>query len=96
MLLHHAELADEGIQDPGQLHAVVIGSQHVCAPHENNLHQVQQQAHASALHTDGQAAVMYVPAVQPGGVLAKRQARHDTLYAAGCDNVLKRKGPTLI
>ena len=71
MLLHHAELADEGIQDPSQLHAVLVGSQHVRPPHKDNLHQVQQQAHAGALHADGQAAVMYVPAVQPDGVLAQ-------------------------
>ena len=74
MLLHHAELADEGIQDPGQLQAVVIGSQNVRPPHEYNFHQVEEQAYAGALHADRQTAVMYVSAVQPDQVSAKQHA----------------------
>ena len=61
-----AQLGGEGVQDVGQQLPVPLGHTLVRAARKDDLDQVQQQAHARALHAHGQAAVVDVPARRHG------------------------------
>ena len=63
-LVQAGQLGGEGVQNAGQQRAVRLGRADVGATRKHHLHQVQQQAHAGALHAHRQGAVMQVPAAQ--------------------------------